>query len=127
MLMTLNGRKVILAITSAKVLTSTGNPIRGYKRQEDGTFSTKDLGKIFQTAIEQVAGKPGANHVPTALKILEVRPRSIPAKGRDCVHCESQEWSSASFSAYYFGQLLTLVLGSNINFSCSKQLYCKEG
>lgn len=126
MLMTLNGRKVILAITSEKVLTSTGNPIRGYKRQEDGTFSTKDLGKIFQTAIEQVAGKPGANHVPTALKILEVR-RSIPALKVVIVYIANHKSGHQLVFLYYFGQLLTLVLGSSINFSCSKQLYCKEG
>jgi linoleate 10R-lipoxygenase len=44
----------------------------GLKRGPDGSFDDDDLVKILTASIEDVSGASGANHVPTALKAVEI-------------------------------------------------------
>lgn len=44
----------------------------GLKRQEDGKFSDDDLVEIITSSVEDVAGAFGANHIPKALKSIDI-------------------------------------------------------
>jgi linoleate 10R-lipoxygenase len=47
-------------------------PFAGLKRKADGSFEDGDLVKILVESIEDVAGCPGANNVPKALRAAEI-------------------------------------------------------
>ena len=47
-------------------------PFAGLQRKEDGSFDDGELVEILVDAIEDVAGCPGANNVPQALKAVEI-------------------------------------------------------
>lgn len=47
-------------------------PFAGLQRKEDGSFDDGDLVNILADCIEDVAGCPGAQHVPKALRAAEI-------------------------------------------------------
>ena len=47
-------------------------PFAGLKRKADGSFEDEGLVKILADSIEDVAGCPGARHVPVALRAAEI-------------------------------------------------------
>jgi len=63
--------EVLKQLAGSEQQWSLGTCIRHLDRKADGSFDNRQLGLILEEAIQQVAGKPGANHIPSVMRFIE--------------------------------------------------------